>query len=132
MTRARLATNDVAFGKKFTECHVDTFAVASYSEAGQGGAYAGSILAHGVIDNIEINIPPPPIRDFVGAFSGETWEASFISRVDWLYRLQRTEDFQLWQDVGDALVGDGARIQLNDADISASAAFYRISAQPIN
>jgi hypothetical protein len=132
VTRARLATNDVAFGKRFTQFQVGTFAVASYSDAEQGGAYAGSILAHGIIDNIEINFPPAPIRDFVGAFFDGMWQASFLSRAHWLYQLQRTEDFYSWREVGEPRDGDGNRIQLNDTDILPRAAFYRISAQPIN
>ena len=128
VTSARLATNDVAFGKKFTQFNVDTFAIAGYSDAGQGGAYAGSILAHGIIDNIEINFPPPPIRDLVGRFADGTWQTSFLSRVNWKYQLQRSEDLRSWIDVGVALQGDDGRLVFSDAE--SQMAFYRVAAQP--
>lgn len=127
VTTARLATNDVAFGKKFTQFNVDTFAIASYSDAGQGGAYAGSILAHGIIDNIEIHFPPPPIRDLAGAFVDGTWKTTFLSRTNWNYQLQRSEDLRLWIDIA-AIQGDGGPLVFSDSE--SQMAFYRVAAQP--
>jgi hypothetical protein len=129
VTTAHLATNDVAFGKKFTQFNVDTFAIASYSDAGQGGAYAGSILAHGIIDNIEIHFAPPPIRDLAGAFVDGTWRTSFLSRTNWNYQLQRSEDLRSWINVGAAVEGDGRRLTFSDAE--SQMAFYRVAAQPV-
>src|SRR5258705_1277050 len=46
---------------EFPDFRVDTFAVISYSDAGQSPSDAGSILAHGTIDNINWTVPDPPL-----------------------------------------------------------------------
>jgi hypothetical protein len=132
VTTAHLATNDVAFGRKFTQFKVDTFAIASYSDAGQGSAFAGSLLAHGIVDNIVVTFPPPPIQNFSGQFLDGLWRASFLSRTNWNYQLETSDDFRRWANIGAFVVGDGASISIADTNTSRSAAFYRVSAQPLD
>ena len=130
ITTAHLATNDVAFGKKFTQFEVDTFAIASYSDAGQGGAFAGSLLAHGLIDNVVITVPPSPIQNLTGQFSGNLWKANFRSRTNWIYQLQSSPDFQAWTNIGASVSGNNEILNIADTNSAQSAAFYRVVAQP--
>jgi hypothetical protein len=130
VTTAHLATNDVAFGKKFTNFKVDTFAIASYSDAGQTGPFAGSLLAHGTIDNVVITAPPPPILHIAGAFQNGAWEVGFLSRTNWIYQLQTSDDFRSWQNVGDVRFGNAGQLTIVDTNMTRSSAFYRVSAQP--
>ncbi|HEY6228575.1 MAG TPA: hypothetical protein VI282_15765 [Verrucomicrobiae bacterium] len=132
ITSAHLATNDVAFGRKFTQFKVDTFAIASYSDAGQAGAFAGSLLAHGVIDKVIITVPPPPIQNFFGQFSEDLWEASFRSRTNWTYQLQISTDFQAWTNIGVSVAGNNDSLSIADTNAAQSTAFYRIVAQPMD
>jgi hypothetical protein len=129
ITTAHLATNDVAFGKKFTQFNVDTFAIASYSDAGQGGAFAGSLLAHGLIDNVVITVPPSPIQNLTGQFSGNLWKANFRSRTNWIYQLQSSPD-QAWTNIGASVSGNNEILNIADTNAAQSAAFYRVVAQP--
>ena len=62
-------SNGVAsLGTNFTDLRVDTISISSYSQAGQdtndhgGVIYAGSILAHGTVDNFVVNLPPPAVE----------------------------------------------------------------------
>ena len=130
VTTAHLATNDVAFGKKFTNFKVDTFAIESYSDAGQTGPFAGSLLAHGTIDNVVITVPPPPILDIAGALRDGAWDVSFLSRTNWIYQLQTSDDFRFWQNVSDVILGNAERLIISDTNMERSSAFYRVSAQP--
>src|SRR4051812_47866045 len=122
---AHLATNDVAFGRKFTQFKVDTFAIASYSDAGQGGNFAGSLLAHGVIDNLVITVPPPPIENLTGEFSGYLWEARFLSRSNWIYQLQSSPDFRAWANVADSVPGNNDSLTIAETNAVQFATFYR-------
>jgi hypothetical protein len=102
VTSARLATNAVGFGKPFTDFRVDTFAIASYSDAGQSTGSAGSLFAHGVIDNIEVKVPPPAILDLEGQWNGSAWVSTFTGRTNWLYWLEASEDLAVWNKVSEA------------------------------
>lgn len=119
--RAPLATN-------FTDFRVDAFAISSYSEAGQDPQYAGSVLAHGVVDNLFITVPPPPVANLSGALRNQVWQVQFASRTNWLYALERTTDFRAWTAVPPVRVGDGATLTLQDTNPPAGGAFYRVRA----
>jgi hypothetical protein len=126
ITRARLATNDVAFGKKFTNFQIDAFSISSYSDAG----YNGSLHAHGAIDNIVLNVPEPPIAGIAGKFVSNAWQVSFNSQTDWNYTLQRTGDFRNWQSIASE-TGSGGLVTLHDLN-PIGASFYRVQADRID
>ena len=72
-------SNRVAqLGGSFTDFHVDAISISSYSQAGQdinnhgGVIYAGSILAHGTVDNIVVTLPPPSVQQLTGTFGNGT------------------------------------------------------------
>lgn len=107
---------------------VDAFTISSYSDAGQ--AFPGSILAHGMVDNIQIVAPPPPIRASNGRVAGTEWEHNVLSSQRWRYVLESTEDFATWAQVSAETDGTGGWIQLR-ANLSgpASHRFFRVRAQ---
>jgi hypothetical protein len=126
ITRARLATNDVAFGKACTNFQLDTCSISSYTDAGCNG----SLLAHGTLDNIVLAVPPPAISDLIGRFINDGWQVTFSSHTNWTYELQRSSDFLTWNS-GEKADGTSALLTLHDTN-SVTAAFYRVFAQRVN
>lgn len=104
---------------------VDTFAISSYSSAGDD---YDSVLAHGSVDNVVLTVPEP-IRDFSGTFTNGLWQSSFLSRSNWLYALQRSEDFRSWIDVSSAVAGNGTNLFLDDPAPAPAKGFYRVRAE---
>jgi hypothetical protein len=122
-------------GASFTDFRVDTISISSYSQAGQdtnnysGVVYAGSILAHGAVDNFVVTLPPPPVQNLVGAFSNGLWQAQFISRSNWLYTLEHTTNFVSWNDVSTSTSGNGTNLFLQDTNAPMDKRFYRVRAE---
>jgi hypothetical protein len=112
----------------FADFRVDTFSVSSYSDAGQDPSYAGSVLAHGVVDNIVVVVPPPPVQNLTGSFSNGVWQVQFDGRATWVYTLQRTSDLQSWTDVSPVTSGGAGSLVLSDLVPPTGRAFYRIQA----
>ncbi len=117
---------DTTLGTNFLDFRLDHVAVCSYSDAGQDPAYAGSLLAHGVLDNIQVSITVPPPPDLAGGFVRGAWQVQFLSRTNRLYTLERTADFQSWIPVSPATAGIGANLVLKDPAAPAARAFYRV------
>lgn len=114
-----------------TDFRVDTFAVVNYSDAVQFGSpmYHGSVLAHGVVDNITLVLPTPPVANFrLTRVTGAT-ELRFESRTNWNYRIERSLDLATWETPGASVAGDGATLLLRDSEPPAAPAFYRIRAE---
>src|SRR5262249_37385414 len=57
------AVNSVQLSSAFTDFRVGAFAIESYSDNGQDPRYGGSLLATGIVDNVSITLPPPPISN---------------------------------------------------------------------
>jgi len=119
-------------GTPFTQFKVNTFAISSYSDLGLApGPNASSLLAHGVIDNLVITFPPPPIQHEQSVLAAGEWHQSFITRTNWNYLLQATTDFQSWTNLGAPRAGTGGQLQLHDVNAgSFNSRFYRVSATP--
>jgi hypothetical protein len=113
----------------FTDFRVTSLSITSYSDAGQTPAFAGSVLAHGVIDNLAATVPDPPIQNATGGFQNGTWQFDFLSRPDWLYTLERTVDFQTWTPLLPSTPGGAGDLRLTDASPPQPAAFYRVRAE---
>ena len=120
---------DVKLDASFTDFRLDTVAVSSYSDAGQDPQFAGSILAHGVVDNITITVPEPAVTNLAGAIANGAWQIEFTGRTNWLYTLERTEDFRLWSAVSPLTPGVNRRLTLVDTNALAANAFYRVRAE---
>lgn len=115
--------------ENFTLLRVDAVAVSSYSDAGQWPGYEGSILAHGIVDNVRITLPPLPVERISLVEGAAPGQAQCDSRVNWLYTLERTTDFQTWEPVSTPLMGTGETLMLHDTNPPPAAAFYRVQAQ---
>jgi hypothetical protein len=126
---ARLATNNVAFGGVFTQFRLDAFAIASYNDTGQNPSFAGSILAHGIVDNLVLTFPSAPVQDLVAARIGNVTELGFRTRTNWNYRVEATADFKQWMPVSDWIRGDRqARLHDTNAAVFPDR-FYRVQSQ---
>ena len=122
--------NNATLGTNFTDFRVDHFAVCSYSDAGQDPQFAGSVLAHGIVDHITITVPEPPVTKVAGGFDGGVWRVEFSSRTNWLYTLQRTSNFVSWVDVSPTVMGSGSALALPETiRATASSVFYRVKAE---
>jgi len=121
--------HDVPISPSFTDFRVGTFAIESYSDAGQDPQYGGSLLAHGTVDNIVIQTPPPPLRNITATFTNGASQIRFLSRTNWLYILERTLDFQSWTPASASTGGNGATLILPDTNAPSAQAFYRVRAE---
>jgi hypothetical protein len=104
---------------------VDIFSITSYSSAGD--AY-DSVLAHGVISNLRVDLPPPA-QNLTGAFSNGVWQVQFSDRTNWVYNLQRTVDLVSWSDASSPALGNGTSLVLQDTNAPTEQAFYRVRAR---
>ena len=129
-----VTTNGTAYGDpqtKFVPGNVDfrvtTLSISSYSDAIQPPP-AGSILAHGTVDNFILITPPPPVENLMGGFVGVNWNVQFTSRTNWLYTLERSPDFASWTNAAVTILGNGATLTLSDTNPPAAKSFYRVRA----
>src|ERR1041385_3171949 len=132
MTRDGLAFGpiaDVRLDTNFTDFRADHFAISSYTDAGQDPQFAGSFLAHGVVDNLVVTAPDPPILNLSGRQTNGAWRMEFTSRTNWLYTLERTGDFLSWSNVSLATPGVEGGLVLSDTNAVAAKAFYRVRAR---
>lgn len=114
----------------FSDFRVDTLSISSYSEAGQDPNYAGSILAHGTVDNFVVTTPPPPVANLSGGFSNQLWQVQFTSRTNWSYTLERSGDFVTWTTASLSVSGNGGSLSLSETGpASGPASFYRVNAR---
>ena len=129
ITSAKLSTNSSAFSQPFTDFHVDAFALPSYSDLGQVGDFAGSLFAKGVVDNIELRLPPLPVQDLRVSLKSEAAEISFSTLTTYSYTLEFTTDFDSWSEAGSPTAGTGERLTLSDPRGAAGHRFYRVAAR---
>jgi hypothetical protein len=132
-----ITTNGISVGAvhsdkisaSFTDFRVGTFAIASYSDAGQSGSGQGSILAHGVIDNITITVPPSPVGILQCVANNQTAAVQFLSRSNWLYTLERTVDLQSWSTASIPAPGTATNLLIQDTNPPVPSAMYRVRAE---
>ena len=115
-----------SFPGPITDFRLDTVSISSYTS--KDDPYGDSVLAHGAVDNILVTLPPPPITTAIGAFTNGAWQVQFASQTNWVYALQRTYDFQTWNEVFPAANGTGGPITLSDTNPPTANAFYRVRA----
>ncbi|MGO8837807.1 MAG: hypothetical protein ACLQAH_03260 [Limisphaerales bacterium] len=115
---------DACLGASFDDFQVDAVSINSYSDDGQDPDYAGSILAHGTVDNIVFASPLP-----VGTINAvATGEVQFASDTRWLYTLEQTADFQTWSAAAPSVPGNGTNLVLQATNPPADKSFYRVRA----
>jgi hypothetical protein len=134
---ASITTNGISVGAvhsakistNFTDFRAGIFAIESYSEAGQSGFGQGSILAHGVIDNVLLDVPPSPVQNLQESFTGGSSQVQFVSRTNWVYTLERTINLRDWTDASVTSIGTGADLFLQDTNPAGANMFYRVRAE---
>jgi hypothetical protein len=87
----------------------------------------GRILAHGVVDNVAVSTPPPPVEGLSGAFQGSEWQAQFLSRSNWVYTLQRSVNATAWTSLV-STTAQGGLVLMADTNAQAQHAWYRVQA----
>lgn len=110
---------------------VDTIAIESYNDGQQFPAqYAGSLLAHGTVDNVLVVTPPPPVRDLRAFSSNGIWQVAFTARTNWSYVLEETEDFGAWSLVSSVTNNTNSTLTMSDTNSLAPAhRFYRVRSE---
>ena len=130
MTRNGLAFGPIAnvvVAASFTDFRVDTFALSSYNDDGDE---FGSLLARGVLDNIRLTLPPPPVSGMNIRLTNAQPQVEFLSRTNWNYFLERSVDLAGWSEVLPALPGAAGRLTLPDTNApSGGPWFYRVRAE---
>jgi hypothetical protein len=104
--------------------NVDMFSISSYSSRGDD---YDSVLAHGVIANVVVTIPPPA-QKVTGSFTNGQWQVQFTDHTNWLYALERSSDLQNWTVVVAGISGNGTSLTVTDPTAPAGHAFYRVNA----
>ncbi len=134
--RTVMTSNNVPFGPvknaiigpTFGDFRVDHFGVNSYSDAGQYPGYEGSILAHGIVDNFVVAIPPP-VTKITPVIESGTFLLHFRGTTNWLYHLERTTDFQSWSPASAVVAGITGTMTMQDTNPPAGNALYRVQAR---
>ena len=129
----QLYASDVFFfSTNFGNFYVDTVAIASYSDEGQFPDFAGSILAHGAVDNVFVSRTGMVGVDlgFTGRFENGNWRMDFDTQPGWRYiagRLDQVAGGGVSFDVGSLTAtnyGRGTIIHTNP--ITSQPQFYRL------
>lgn len=109
---------------------VDCFGVMSYSDAIQFGSpdYYGSILAHGILDNVVLTIPAPVLGSLVLSQSNSINYLEFPSKTNWVYTLERSTDLVSWISLASATNGNGSKITLAEPSVN-NKSFYRVRSE---
>jgi hypothetical protein len=119
------ATQTIQVPTNGFDFRVAAFSVSSYSDQNS----ASSIHAHGVIDNIVVTTPPPPVQNLIGKLANTVWQVTFLGRSNWLYTLERTVDFSAWTNVSATVSGNATNLVLQDTNPPTDQAFYRVRAE---
>lgn len=115
----------------FTDFRLGSVSINSYSEAGQDPQYAGSVLAHGVIDNLVANFPAPPVQNVSQVFTNGTPQVRFTGATNWVYQLERSANLSSWTTASATVSGINGVTVVSDTNAPSSSAFYRVhSARP--
>lgn len=112
----------------FTDYRLGSVSINSYSDAGQDPQYAGSVLAHGVLDNLTVTVPDAPLQQVVVSEDQGGWHARFLGRTNWVYILERSADLQSWSKVSSLVPSANGALSLSDTNAATTKAFYRIAA----
>ncbi|MCI0747119.1 MAG: hypothetical protein L0Y58_17080 [Verrucomicrobia subdivision 3 bacterium] len=113
----------------FPDFRVDTFAVISYNDGFQSPPqFAGSILAHGVIDNVSWTVPGPPIGSISANFVATSLRFDFTGKSNWVYQLDRSTDLKSWTTVATNLALTTGPLSLTDLSPPNERAVYRVRA----
>jgi hypothetical protein len=109
------------------EFRVDMVSISSYSSSGND---YDSVLAHGTVANLMVTASPRAIGRVTGGLEPNgAWQARFFSHSNWLYTLERTTNFGLWEAVSAPLRGTEDTMTLEDTNAPPAEGFYRVRAE---
>ncbi len=117
---------DCYLGAGFDDFQVDAVSINSYSDDGQDPSYSGSILAHGTVGQMLFASPLPVTQ--IQVLAAAPGSVQFGGTTNWIYTLERTADFQSWQDVSLPAAGVAGVMTLSDTNPPPGQAFYRVRA----
>lgn len=103
---------------------ITALSITSYSDARS----LDSLLAHGVVDNLVLTVPPPPVQNLTGALTNNLWLAQFTGRSNWLYTLEGTTNFAAWTALTSTNNTANGNLFLADPNSPAAKTFYRVRA----
>lgn len=108
---------------------VDSLAVMSYSDIGQSPPqFAGSILAHGTLDNFLVTMPETPVQNLSVRLTNQLWQVEFLSRTNWTYTLEQSSNLQTWTAASPRAPGTATNLILLDTNSPVPKNFYRVRA----
>ena len=123
--------NDGKLNVGFGDFSVDTISINCYTDEGQdtneyfGTVYAGSITAHGTVNNLFF-ATPLPVTKIITATPGSI---QFSSTTNWNYVLERSAGLQSsWSAASPMTPGVEGALTLSDTNTPADKAFYRVRA----
>ena len=111
-----------------TSFRLDTVAICSYSDEGQPPAFAGSVLATGLVDNLWVATPPLPVTSVQGSWEEGDWTIAITVQAGWTYELKRTGDLRTWETVDTLTAATSADVVLRDAAPRSDGGLYRVEA----
>jgi hypothetical protein len=121
-----LASGSVTLNASFGDFRLDAFSVTSYSGANQPAGYAGEIHAVGTVDDIEIELPDPPVSRLVWSREGESVHVRTAILDGWQPRLLRSEDLVSWQPIDAEVHVKANEWLLVDPTPPVTSAVYRV------
>jgi hypothetical protein len=112
----------------FTKLNVDAFAISNYSDAGQAPPeFAGSIQAHGYVDNIKIKIGSDLRIDQIQIDTDQV-NITFNGTANTSYWLEQSSDFTSWITVDHKIVSESGVVQMSRPK-EQTQAFFRLRSQ---
>jgi hypothetical protein len=110
---------------------LDTISISSYSDMGTAEiGFPCSVTAHGIVKNILVTGPPPPVTYLTGSLTNGIWRVQFGSRTNWNYTLEKSSDLQRWLPLAPTVAGTGGQMTLQDTNAPGQSQYYRVSANP--
>lgn len=109
----------VLLDTNFTDFAVDTLAICSYSDAGQDPEFGGSVLAHGVVDNlmfVPANIGTLDMAVTSRINDKGLWQAEFDAKAGWTYGLSRNGNTMGGQIINTVRADANGRLTLVDTN----------------
>ncbi|HTI70864.1 MAG TPA: cysteine-rich CWC family protein [Candidatus Limnocylindria bacterium] len=104
---------------------LDAFGIFNWNEE---PAKNGSILAHGAMDNLRLQFPPPPLGPLRIHISNDAVEVIFAARAGWKYQLEYGADLGPWLAGSSATAANDGDLTLTDAALAEKHRYYRVQA----
>ena len=121
-----VAVPDFVLRESLGNVLLDAFGVLCWNEL---PAKNGSILAHGWLDNVQLNVPPPPLGRLRINTSGNLALVGFAARTGWMYQLEYSDDLNIWTPGASGIATvDGDFSLENELPLSTNHRCYRVVA----